>query len=123
MVMEMRDIINIVTEDTKPRIKHDGEVAKNPTSASQYRDEIISYMQHSGELARRAETPSKNNPDCLPEISLDYAPDGNARSKRVMPPRKWKAAQEMVRKGEAVITRGSFEENSVFLVAGPNFPN
>ncbi len=85
---------------------------KAPSTKAAYRESIISYMKHSGELARQhrsVHTPM-HNPDCLPEMSLT----NHAK----MPKRMWTVAQEMVASGEAKITNGSFESGSVYLVAG-----
>jgi hypothetical protein len=83
---------------------------KAPTTKAEYRESIISYMKHSGELAQRSERVPPNNPDRLPEMSM-YKSKG-------MPKRQWTVAQEMVAEGVAKIANGSFESGSVYLVAG-----
>lgn len=86
---------------------------KAPTTKAQYRESIISYMKHSGELAQKADQPPRNNPERLPEMSMW---NGKHMSKR-----QWTVAQDMVAEGVVVITNGSFETGSVYLVAGPNW--
>lgn len=88
---------------------------KAPTTKAEYRESIISYMAHSGELAQRYrdERDLPHNPDRLPEMSMT--------NHKKMPKRMWTVAQEMVTSGEVKITNGSFESGSVYLVAGENW--
>jgi hypothetical protein len=93
-----------------------GQAWKSPTTIDGFRQQLVKRMIEGGGSAQRmlaeGKTP-KHNPEGLPEWSL-Y--DGTSMA------REWRAAELMVANGEALIARGSFEEGSVYLIAGPMFP-
>ena len=105
-----------------PRLNLDGDPCRPSITIAEHRLLLIEAMTDGGRTARRFLARGDAvplNPEGLPEISLARY----RSSPRFMPARKWKAAERMVRDGEATIVRGSLDGDGIYLVAGPNWPN